>query len=154
MLFLLFQIGKDRYGLEAVQVVEVVPLVTLKKLPQAPPQVAGIFNYHGTLVPVIDLSEVSLGRSSESRLSTRLILVNYSVDTNKSHILGLMAEHATETVQLDPEAFNDPGVDVPEAPYLGPVIKDARGLIQWIEVKKLMPDTLRDRLFHQIEEYV
>ena len=47
MLFLLFQLGKDRYALEASRVVEVVPLLALKQLPQAPKGVAGIFNYRG-----------------------------------------------------------------------------------------------------------
>ena len=154
MLFLLFQIGKDRYGLEASQVVEVVPLVTLKKVPPAPPGIAGILNYHGVLVPVIDLSEMTTGKLSAPRLSTRIILVNYPIDAEEKHILGLMAEQATETIQLDPAVFSDPGIDVPEAPYLGPVARNARGLIQRIEVKKLIPDALRDRLFCQTEECV
>ena len=154
MLFLLFQIGKDRYGLEASQVVEVVPLVALKKIPPAPPGVAGILNYHGVLVPVLDLSEMAMGKLSAPRLSTRIILVNYPIDAEEKHILGLMAEQATETIQLDPAVFSDPGIDVPEAPYLGPVAKDARGLIQRIEITKLMPDALRDRLFRQTEECI
>jgi chemotaxis-related protein WspB len=154
MLFLLLQLGKDRYGLEAGQIVEILPLVNVKKIPQAPPGVAGIFNYHGTLVPVIDLSEVATGRPSVCRLSTRLILVNYPMDGNKKHILGLMAEQATETIQLDPAVFRALGVDMPEAPYLGSVAKDTRGLIQWIEIKKIIPDTLRDRLFRETEECV
>ena len=44
MLFLLFQLGKERYALPASRVVEVVPLLELKQLPQAPKGVAGIFN--------------------------------------------------------------------------------------------------------------
>ena len=59
MLFLLFQIGKDRYALEASRVVEVVPLLALKELPQAPKGVAGLFNYRGALVPAVDLSELA-----------------------------------------------------------------------------------------------
>jgi chemotaxis-related protein WspB len=153
MLFLLFRIGKDRYGLEASQVVEVLPLIALKQIPQAPRGIVGIFNYHGTVVPVIDLCEVAIGRSSASRLSTRLILVKYPVDAEKKHILALMAEQATETTQLDPALFNNIGVDVPDAPYLGPVATDALGLIQRIEVKELLPAALRNQLFRQSGEY-
>jgi chemotaxis-related protein WspB len=153
MLFLLLQIGKDRYGLEANQVVEVVPLVSLKKIPRAQRGVAGIFNYHGTLVPVIDLSEVALGRASALQLSTRLILVNYPFGAGQKQVLGLMAENVTEAIQLDPAAFGDPGVDVPEAPYLGPVTRDRRGLIQRIDIEKLLPEDLRDQLFRQTREY-
>jgi chemotaxis-related protein WspB len=154
MLFLLFQIGKDRYGLEASQITEVVPLVRLKRIPRAFPGIAGIFNYHGILVPVIDLSELALGCASETCLSTRIIVVNYQAHTKKGHVLGLMAERATEAIQLDPKTFSDLNVEVPDAPYLGPVARDAHGLIQWIEIKKLMPDALRDRLFQEIGEYV
>jgi chemotaxis-related protein WspB len=153
MLFLLFRIGKDRYGLEASNVVEILPLIALKQIPQAPRGIVGIFNYHGTVVPVIDLCEVAIGRSSASRLSTRLILVKYPVDAEKKHILALMAEQATETAQLDPALFNNTGVDVPDAPYLGLVATDALGLIQRIEVKELLPAALRNRLFRQSEEY-
>jgi chemotaxis-related protein WspB len=153
MLFLLFQIGRDRYGLEASQIVEIVPLVTLKKIPKSPQGVAGIFNYHGTLVPVIDLGEVATGQFTAPRLSSRLVLVNYPVNAEKQHVLGLMVEMATETIHLDPAEFNRAGVDVPEAPFLGPVARDSRGLIQRIEVKDLLPDDLRDRLFNSTEEH-
>ncbi|HEY3146687.1 MAG TPA: hypothetical protein VGJ75_10065, partial [Dongiaceae bacterium] len=64
-------------------------------------------------------------------------------------ILGLIAEHATETVRLEPTDFLSVGVTVDEAPYLGPVAKDERGLIQWIEVKKLLPESVRGLLFRE-----
>ena len=55
MLILLFQLGKDRYALEASRVVEVVPLLALKHLPQSPPGIAGVFNYRGRPVPASDI---------------------------------------------------------------------------------------------------
>ena len=64
MLFLLFQMGEDRYAIEATQVLEVLPLVNFKRIPGAPSSMAGVFNYHGTPVPLIDLSELALGRPS------------------------------------------------------------------------------------------
>jgi chemotaxis-related protein WspB len=151
MLFLLFQIGGDRYALEARQVVEIVPLVALKKIPTAPRGVAGICNYHGTLAPVIDLGEVLTGRPSAGRLSTRLLLVNYPT-AERMELLGLMAERATETVQLDRARFESTGLATPEMPCLGPVAQDARGMIQWIEVKKILPEELLARLFPALEE--
>ena len=55
MLFLLFNIGKDRYVIEANRVVEVTQLVALATLPQAPRGFAGIMNYRGRPLPVLDL---------------------------------------------------------------------------------------------------
>lgn len=62
MLFLTFQIANDCYALEATQVIEVLPLLNIKRVPRAPCGVTGVFNYHGAPVPLIDLSELALGR--------------------------------------------------------------------------------------------
>jgi chemotaxis-related protein WspB len=52
MLFILFQIGRDRYALSAGSIIEVLPLMNLKSVPRAPAGVAGLLNYHGTPVPI------------------------------------------------------------------------------------------------------
>ena len=98
MLFLLFQLGQDRYALDAGQVTEVLPLVEIKQVPQAPPGVAGVFDFRGAPVPVIDLSQLALGRPAQRRLSTRLIVVHHRDEGGEQRLLGLIAEMATETV--------------------------------------------------------
>jgi len=55
MLLLLFDVGSNRYGLEASEVIEVTPLVCLRAAPHTPAYVAGVFNYRGVVTPVIDL---------------------------------------------------------------------------------------------------
>ncbi len=147
MLFLLFQLGKEYYALEADQVGEVLPLVGMKEIPLSPRGVAGVFNYRGTPVPAIDLSELTLGRPARKRLSTRIILVNYAGENGEKHLLGLIAEKVTETLRREPGDFTPSGITNPAAPYLGPVTTDARGLIQWIKVNELLPATVRDLLF-------
>ena len=62
MLLLLFQVGGDRYALDARRVVEVIPLVKMQRIPRAPKGVAGLFNYRGRPVAAVDLSELMLGR--------------------------------------------------------------------------------------------
>lgn len=152
MLFILFQLGRDHYALDAAQVAEVLPLVQVKKIPRAPAGVAGVFNYRGAPVPVLDLSEIALGRPAHSRLSTRLLLVHYPGSNGTKRLLGLIAEKATETLRREPADFLASGVRSDGAPYLGPVVNDARGIIQWIEVNKLLPEAVRELLFSQIEE--
>lgn len=147
MMFLLFQLGRDRYVLEASRVLEVLPLLDLKKFPEAPQGVAGIFNYHGQPVPAIDLSELTLGYPAGERLSTRIILINYPDETGRNHLLGLIAEHATEIIRRESRDFVEPGMKLGTAPYLGPVLLDARGIIQWVHERRLLPDRVRDLLF-------
>ena len=144
MLFLLFQLGDDRYALDASRVVEVLPLLNLKKIPQAPRGVAGIFIYHGKPVPAVDLSELTLGRPAGEKLSTRIILMNYSSDDGKNHLLGLIAEHATEMIRRNQNDFTDAGVKLRAAPYLGPVLADEKGVVQLIHEQKLLSGNIRE----------
>jgi chemotaxis-related protein WspB len=149
MVFLLVQLGQDHYALDSRQIVEVLPLVNLKRIPQTPPGVAGAFDYRGSPVPVIDLSELMMGRPSLERWSTRLVLAHYSLPSGEARILGLIAERVTETFRREPGDFVSLGVTVDRAPYLGPVASDERGLVQWIDIGKLLPEAVREMLFRE-----
>ncbi len=150
MLLLLLRLGTDRYALDARQVVEVVPVVKLKRIPPAPPFVAGMFNYRGKLVPVIDLCQLVESRAARIVLSSRIIMVNYPV-SGENHLLGLLAENATEVVRREDVQFLNADFEMPGSPYLGRVIPDADGLIQEIEVEPLLPGDVKDLLFRSPE---
>ena len=147
MLFLLFQLGKDRYALGASRVVEVAPLLALKRLPQAPKGVAGIFNYRGRPVPAVDLCEMATGQPASERLSTRIIIVSYQHENGTEHLLGLIAENATEMLRKNTKDFVDSGVTMESTPYLGPVLMDAQGPIQWVNEQLLLAESVRELLF-------
>jgi chemotaxis-related protein WspB len=147
VLFLLFQLGDDRYALDARQVVEVLPLVEFKQIPQAPPAILGAFNYRGTATPLLDLSQLALGRPAQARLSTRIVVLDFSDGEGRSRLLGLLAERVSETLRRDASQFQDAGVDLPEARYLGPVTTDEQGLVQWVRVEQLLSPDVRLLLF-------
>jgi chemotaxis-related protein WspB len=147
MLFLIFELGKDRYALDVRQIAEVLPLLGVKQIPKAPQAMNGLFNYRGTAVPLVDLSQMTLGRASARRLSTRIVLVHYPDQTGRTRLLGLIAERATQTARHAASDFVATGVTNAGAPYLGPVVTDAHGLLQWIDVRTLLPPSFRDLLF-------
>ena len=76
MLYLLFSLGTQRYAVPAKRVVEVLPLVEVRQIPRSPAGVAGLFNYRGQLVPLIDLCELVVGLPAIPWLSTRILLVS------------------------------------------------------------------------------
>ncbi len=84
---------------------EVISLVDLRSLPEAPAPVVGDFNYHGTMVPVIDLHRIALDRPSSRRWSTRILLARLALPEAAGKLVGLIAEHATELVEA--ETIND-----------------------------------------------
>ena len=151
MLHVLVQLGTDRYALSARDIVEVLPLVALKALPGAPRGVAGLLDYRGTPVPVVDLSALALGAPAALRVSTRLLIVRYAPARGGEQLLGVIAERTTETLQQAPEDFQPTEVEG-GARYLGPVVHDARVLIQRVELAALLTDELRAALFPSVAE--
>ena len=149
MLFLLFQLGKDRYAIEARRVVEVVPLLELTRLPQAPSGVAGIFNHRGCPVPAIDLCELTFGFPAAERLSTRIIIVHHPDANGRPRLLGIIAEYATQMVRFEQSQFVDTGVKIGAAPYLGPVLMDSQGPIQWLHEQRLLSEPARTLLYSE-----
>jgi chemotaxis-related protein WspB len=150
MLFLLMQLDGNRYALDIAQVAEVLPLVQLKNVPRAPAGVAGVVDYGGAPLPVIDLSVLLANRPAHRRLNTRLIIVHYTA-AGRKNLLGLIAERATETMRRDPSEFQDSGVRSASPPQLGPVALDSAGSVHWLDVAQLLPPSLADSLFQQAE---
>lgn len=146
-LLLTFQIGSDSYATSIDSVIEIVPVVKFKTMPMAEPWVAGVFDYRGVATPVIDLCQVFEHRDARQSMSTRIVVVSYPTGPNETQPLGLIAERVTEAVRLAPDAFQDTGIDVPSAPFLGGVYHHTHGLLQLVDVTKLLPHAVAERLF-------
>ena len=147
MLLLSFHIGSERYSLAAKEVVEILPLSSLNKIPRAPGFVLGLLDYRGTPVPVIDLCQLTEQRNTNKVLSSRIILVNYLDDNKQAHILGVTAEKVTETINMNNDDFSKSGITLEETPYLGAVANKDENIIQFIEIDKLLPAEVQAMLF-------
>jgi len=142
MLFVVFQLSRDRYALDAREIVEVLPLVSLRRVPSAPAGLAGLLDYRGEPIPIVDLALMALGRPSAHRLSTRIILVEAEGYVR----FGLIAEFVTQTLRLESGAFSQFPVRVDGAAYLGPVANTPSGMVQWITPGKLLTPKLKTAL--------
>lgn len=154
MLFVLFHLGQERYALEAARVVEVIPLLALKRFPQSPPGVAGMFIYHGRPVPALDLCELTVGRPAHEHFSTRIILIKQASPAGEQQLMGLIAERVTDTLRCDEKDFLDPGVQLAAAPFLGPVLMDGKSVVQVICPEKLVQGDMRELVFLNPTEIV
>jgi chemotaxis-related protein WspB len=134
MLFVAIALDAEDYAIDAAAIVEILPLVAVRRMPHAPRGVAGTIIYRGAPVPVLDLGEIVLGRAAPSRLSTRILLVRAGNRT----LFGLIAPNTTETVRFHPADFAPSGVSNVAAPFLGPVAAGPRGLVQRIELATLL----------------
>ncbi|MBE9039742.1 purine-binding chemotaxis protein CheW [Oscillatoriales cyanobacterium LEGE 11467] len=141
---LIFYVGKERYALDCSHVIEVIPMVSLRRVPQAPDCVAGVLNYRMTMLPVLDLSQLICGSPSRCTLSTRIAIVEYRDVARTLYCLGIIAEGMTEALTLSESQCVHQGMQLENAPYLGKTIVDDRGTIQCISLENLLP--FRDRV--------
>jgi chemotaxis-related protein WspB len=142
MLVLIFYLGDTMYTMKCDRVREVAPMVKLKEVPHTPDYFAGLFNYRGVVVPVIDLRQLIQGCPCQMRLSTRIILVDYLKEDKTPYIMGLMAERVTDAIRKSRDAFVSPGLTLQEAPYLGGFVMEDKEMIQYIDLD-LLPETFR-----------
>lgn len=145
MLMLLFYIGSDRYAFGCDRIIEIIPRVNLKKISHTPEYVAGMLNFRGLPVPIVDLCYLLAGRPSISRLHTRIIILRFNEGENV-FTLGLLAERVTETMLHKQEEFIDSGIRAKDVPYLGGMLTDKEGVIQFVFLNKLF-QVVRDVLF-------
>ncbi len=147
MLLLILEAGTQRFGLAASRIVEVIPAPVLRPMPGLPAFVAGAFTYHGRVVPVIDLSSLLTGQPARPLLSTRIVMLNFHPQGGEPLLLGLLAEHATELLSCSPEEFQPAGVHGIDTPFAGDVLIRPDGLIQELNVDRLLSEKLQEQIF-------
>ena len=154
MLLVTFQVNNQHYAINAESVKEIIPMVRIRELPGVPDSVRGVFNYRGSLTPVIDVTRMLSGVPTAELLSSRIILVNYPEAGESTNILGLLAEHATSAAVRTDETFADSGVDSPDAPWMGEISIGDKEMIQVIKIENLLTDELKSKLFTRSKETV
>lgn len=152
-LLLLFRVGKERYAIKALSVVEVIPKVNLSKIHQSPPNIVGQFNYQGQIVPVLDLSQLLGGVECKPVLSTRIVLVNLRQVGDAKQLLGLMVEQVTDTLRCDRTTPVQDSVALSQAAYLGEKLLYGEDMIQCLCIDQLLTSTVYDQILTPMETH-
>ena len=141
MLALTFQLGDVALAVPTTSVVEVLPRQVLRELALAPEGVVGLLPFRGYLLPVVDLCRLALNRECRPLLSTRLMVLRAGGSTERR--FGVLAEGVLDLVPIGQTL---PGLDLPNAPWLGDHLADQPGLPQLLRPDALLPIELA-RLF-------
>lgn len=145
MLALVFQIGADRVALDVRHVQEVVPRVRLQTIRVGSSWLAGVFIYHGQVVPVVDLQRLAGGGECPSHLSSRIILVTQP-GSEEGRLLGLLASRVADLKEVDPAGQPLMRLNGEEGTDLGPVLADDGGVLHLLDLDRLLPESMRRSL--------
>jgi chemotaxis-related protein WspB len=140
-LFLQIAAGTQGFLLAVEHVTRVLPLMRIQSVPEAPPAVRGVINYHGRALPVLDLCEMVLRRPASHRLTTRLILIptdglTGTVPAHGGRLVALLAEKVSDVIRVPPGDFSAPAA-TPGAGYLGSVVNVAGVLLRKLDIAAL-----------------
>ncbi len=102
-----FRLAEEIYGINVMQVQEVLRMTEIAPVPGAPSSVIGIINLRGNVVTVVDTRELFGLTREELTDQTRIMIV----ECNKI-IVGLLVDSVAEVVNLQ-------NTDIDSAPNIG-----------------------------------
>ena len=113
--FLTFLLGEEIFGVEVVQVREILDLVAITRVPQMPDYMLGVINLRGSVVPVIDLRR-KFGLPARETTRDNCIVVLEVDFGGEVTVVGALADAVQEVLELGADAIEP-------APRLGMKLK-------------------------------
>jgi len=95
MQWVTFCLGDEKYGINVMQVQEVLRISEIAPVPGAPSYVLGIINLRGNVVTVIDTRNRFGLPSKEPDDASRIVII----ETDK-HIIGILVDSVAEVVEM------------------------------------------------------
>ncbi len=142
-----FKIGDEEYAVDILMVQEIIRMMQVTKVPNAPDFVDGVINLRGKIIPVIDLrSKLGLKRK-ETDKDKRIIVVEVS---NKT--VGFIVDAVTEVLRI-PSSITEPPPDIitnVRSEFIKAVGKLEDRLLILIDLEKILSTDEKAEL-HNIE---
>jgi chemotaxis-related protein WspB len=140
MLVLTFRVGTEQLALDTHRIEAVVPRVPLRTVAGGPPWLAGVFVYHGMIVPVVDLHRLTDAGECPPHLSSRIILVSDAA-SGEGRLVGILAAQVDSLQEVKPA--RPIGFAAPGRPDLGPVLAEGASILRLLDLERLLPDSAR-----------
>jgi len=106
-----FRANDQDFGVEIMQVQEIIRVPQITSVPDAAPFVDGIINLRGTVIPVLNLRKRFGFPDAEDAQSTRIIIVNVDSQTAGIKVDAVSEVMSLKASQIEPPPQNSEGVD-------------------------------------------
>ena len=133
-----FQLGEELYGVNIMDVKEIVRVQAIRSIPNAPAYVEGIFNLRSEIIPIINLHKRfhlrKLVTSEEDELLSGFIIID--IDGMK---LGIIIDRISRVVTVEKEDIQPPpqmfsGIG---AEYIEGVVRKEEGYLILLDIRDL-----------------
>jgi len=133
-----FQLGEELYGVNIMDVKEIVRVQAIRSIPNAPTYVEGIFNLRSEIIPIINLHKRfhlrKLVSSEEDELLSGFVILD--IDGMK---LGVIIDRISRVVTIEKEDIQPPpqmfsGIG---AEYIQGVVRQEDGYLIILDIRDL-----------------
>lgn len=132
-----FRLENESYGINVMQVQEVLRYTEIAPVPGAPPYVLGIINLRGNVVTVIDTRSRFALANAETTDQTRIVIIEA-----ENQVVGILVDAVAEVVYLrQSEIETTPNVGNEEtAKFIQGVCHKNKELLILVDLEKMMSD--------------
>lgn len=100
--YLTFNLGRESYGVDILQVQEIIGMPRLTRLPRAPEHMLGVMNLRGMVVPVVDM-RIKLNLTQDQNGEAVVVVLRVG-----DKIMGSVVDSVRDVVQLGEEQIQTP----------------------------------------------
>ena len=90
-----FQLGGEEFGVEIMQVQEIIRMPDITRIPQSPDYVEGVINLRGKIIVVVNLDTKFDLHSKELDDDSRIVIVEVG-----SNVIGMIVDSVSEVMRL------------------------------------------------------
>ena len=134
-----FHLGEELYGVNIMDVKEIVRLQNVRVIPNAPYYVEGIINLRGEIIPIIDLHKRFKIQSSVSETEEDSIDGGFIILKIEGSQIGIIIDKVERVVSVKAEDVKEPpqmlsGIG---SEYIEGVIREEHGYLIMLNIRKL-----------------
>lgn len=108
--YLTFSLADEEYGVDILKVQEIKGYVPATRIPNCPPEITGVLNLRGTIVPIIDLRQKFGLAPAEYTPFTVIVVV-----VVRDRVMGMIVDSVSDVINISPS-------DIQPAPSVGETV--------------------------------
>lgn len=98
--YLTFHLGEEEYGISILKIREIIGMMAITAMPQAPVFLKGVINLRGRVIPVVDLRILFEMQEAEYSARTCIIVVETGGETVRPMTTGLVVDAVSEVQNI------------------------------------------------------
>ncbi|MBI9078383.1 MAG: chemotaxis protein CheW [Pseudodesulfovibrio sp.] len=98
-----FSIGEEEFGVDILQVQEIIRTMEITNVPRAPEFIEGVINLRGKVIPIVDMRRRFGLQSKEHDKCTRIIVIE-----NDMIIVGFVVDSVSEVLRIPANSVQPP----------------------------------------------